>query len=471
MPSVTCPACSRRYAVEQQLPGKWVRCKCGIRFDSATEVPEEISPTNEVMSISDPVDPACKQFQEELDALHDGEGIVLDRPRERPGPVVINRSIAIAGRGVTIWALRGPVVTVAADKVKLRNLQIEHTGHDIDDASAEKCALLIKGKGVILDDVEVRGNVIGLPEEEGIWRYPHQLMLGPLAHGMEHVLRMRITVPVPCQLTSSISGLDLDPQSLLPGAHEVRIHIERMSQDTLISGSIVLKSAFLKRRMTVNAHIVAPCEGLPEPCREQNKIVWSPPDWQSVIEPRSIPTSPKIQPITPDHPPAVTSVSQMPTQDLAGPGPAAQPVYKLKRITTSPLGKLFSPPVTEQPVNEIAPNDIPIPPPSQLISPLFQDNQDSQQSSQPPSSTPASATPKVTVKPASSLFNSSAPAIAAASDGPDASSDEAVAHPIEGQGTDAQPSPPIARKRAGLKSLSSIFIKPPPPPDEPLPNV
>ncbi len=40
MPKATCPACAKSYRVDHPEPGKWVRCKCGIRFDSVSGLPE-----------------------------------------------------------------------------------------------------------------------------------------------------------------------------------------------------------------------------------------------------------------------------------------------------------------------------------------------------------------------------------------------------------------------------------------------
>ena len=42
MPVVECPTCATRYRVDDPKAGKLVRCKCGVRFDSVTGMPEGV---------------------------------------------------------------------------------------------------------------------------------------------------------------------------------------------------------------------------------------------------------------------------------------------------------------------------------------------------------------------------------------------------------------------------------------------
>lgn len=239
-------------------------------------------------------DQARLAFQEQLDWTMDEETLVLDLPRERPGPVVIRNRIVLDGKGCTLWSRSGPVLSVLSEKVVLKNLRLECTADGSDEGPHAGLALLAEGHELTLEGVTVRGAVKGLAAEDGDWRYPHQLNLGALAFGMEHTVRIRVVVPVACQLSSNISGLSIEPRTLAPGVHEVRFEIEQMMRDTLVCGTIGIKTKLLRRVFVLNAHILAPAVGLPEPNRKQNRLVWQPSDWKKFA-----PLAPKPSPETP----------------------------------------------------------------------------------------------------------------------------------------------------------------------------
>src|SRR5262245_17591327 len=122
--------------------------------------------------MSHPQDQARAQFQDELDLTLDGETVELGTPGERPGPIVVRNPVTLDGRGCTLWAQTGPVVTVAGNNVALKNLRIESTADGADEGPNKGVALRVDGAGLTLDNVTVRGAVVGLPAEEGEWRYP-----------------------------------------------------------------------------------------------------------------------------------------------------------------------------------------------------------------------------------------------------------------------------------------------------------
>jgi hypothetical protein len=123
---------------------------------------------------------------------------------------------------------------------------------------------------------------MGLPEEEGEWKYPSRLNLGKLAPRTEYNLRLRIVVPVACKIESQISGLEFTPRNLTPGDNEIQLHLEALSPSTYINGSIFLVSTSLKRRVTLTAHIDS--EANPELLSIQNSIVWKPEDSAIVVD-------------------------------------------------------------------------------------------------------------------------------------------------------------------------------------------
>ncbi|MFO1429566.1 MAG: hypothetical protein U1F76_05405 [Candidatus Competibacteraceae bacterium] len=257
-------------------------------------------------------------LQQELNSLPSGTTLELTPPRgEFPGPLVIRENITIEGKGATFWALKGPVVTVRGKGVVLRNLRIEVTGNEMATDTADEYAILLEpGAGLTLENVEVRGAVKGWPAEEGDWDIPRTLSLGRLAHGHTHELVLRVHVPVPCKITSEIAGLTIEPPNLKPGLNQLRLQIEQLSKDTLLDGSLVLTTAFLKRRIAVNAYIAPGHDqtGL-QAVIGQGQVIWEPGNWQELlIRPSPAPpgvtptTAPSTEPLSPEPPSPVISL-------------------------------------------------------------------------------------------------------------------------------------------------------------------
>jgi len=209
-------------------------------------------------------------------ARQEAHALLLLTPREYSGPITITRPVTLDGQGATLWALKGPVLIIQSEGVTIKNMKIEVTGEPISQEPRHQSALVIRGCRPVFDRVEVRGNVIGLREEEGIWQYPHSLHLGHLPCGKSHRFRIRIGVPVPCRLSSAIAAMEIIPSQLSPGLNDVSIALDQLSQDTLIYGTIALSSGLLKRNIYVSAHIL-PQEQLPAPSEFlENGLVWEP---------------------------------------------------------------------------------------------------------------------------------------------------------------------------------------------------
>lgn len=233
-------------------------------------------------------------LQSHLDALPDGETLQLCRG-EYAGPIIINKPLTLDGQGSTIWAGKGPVITVTADKVRLKDFKVHATGSAVLLAHEDRCALAITpGLSLLLERVEVIGSVAGLREEEGPWRYPLALNLGQVAHGKAHSFLLRLAVPIPCGLTSNISGLALEPHSLAAGKHEVRLHLDHLANDTLLSGTLAITTAFLKRHILFTAHVIAQPATAQPPAAATTPVIWEPSDWATLtIGPQPEPPKPQ----------------------------------------------------------------------------------------------------------------------------------------------------------------------------------
>jgi hypothetical protein len=224
-------------------------------------------------------------LQARLDSIRDGVTLRLPS-QEYPGPIEIKHPLTLDGKGATFWALRGPVVTVSSPGVTLSGLKIEVTG-GAGSTPADTCALYVKpGCGVRLQNVEVRGSVVGVAQEEGEWRFPSSLQLGSLPLGVESDFIVRLYVPVACGISSNISGLDVEPKALKPGPNEVTLHVEQLPADMLLNGVVLIKTANLIRRILVNAHISSTRPKKPSKNSPRSKtstpipkVFWQPQDW------------------------------------------------------------------------------------------------------------------------------------------------------------------------------------------------
>jgi len=295
------------------------------------------------------------EFQNALDALSDGGALELwphkFPNREFPGPVVIKHPITLDGQGATVWALKGPVLTIQSGGVTLRNIKIEVTGESGSGRTEDECAILNQYRQVVvLENVEVRGTVIGLPEEEGEWQYPHSLrieqLVGKLAKGVEHDLTMRVVVPVTCRIQSDISGLSVEPPSLRRGANDIRIHIEPLPQDTLLNGSISLSTASLTRRIIASVHVLSSqAEQTTPSVQGTGQLIWEP--QSPTVVTSSTPYEPEVVVPPPGpHSPIISpsGETELPTY----PRPTESPIMKTpktpgRRVRPGGVGTAFQP--------------------------------------------------------------------------------------------------------------------------------
>lgn len=228
-----------------------------------------------------PLELSSAEFQGLLDSHCGGESIEC-LPREYSGPLHFRNSILIEGRGATFWKLEGPVVVVESSGVTLRDVRIEVTADLPQIGSDRDCALIVQpGTDVRLENVEIRGAVRGLRTEEGAWHYPYSLQLGCLLPGVNYEFLLRLIVPVQCQISSQVSGIDVAPVVLASGKNEVRLKLSSLPKDSLLCGTLCLKTSLLKRRISIAGRVV-PARGDPDRVTTRSgSLLWSPPEWDS----------------------------------------------------------------------------------------------------------------------------------------------------------------------------------------------
>lgn len=198
-------------------------------------------------------------------------------PQEYPGPLTINKPLIIDGQGSTLWALKGPVLSLTSSHVAIKNLNVEVTG-DAFANSEEECAICISDSSAVtnFDNVRVRGQVIGIKSETGQWQYPHSLHLGWLAQNTAYQFILRIVVPTQCHFESAISGVQLVPTVIKkPGITEVLLQIDPLPDNICLQGSLYLNSSQLKRRIYLTAHISSEKTSNPQSVPH---LLWYPPN-------------------------------------------------------------------------------------------------------------------------------------------------------------------------------------------------
>lgn len=195
-------------------------------------------------------------LQQQIDNTTAG-GILQLIPGEYAGPIAITKAITLVGNNATIWALEGPVLTIDAD-VSLQGLRVEVTGeYSGEAASTNETAIAVSAaKAVVFNEVSVRGNVIGVPAEAGIWRYPRSVNLGILKSRCSHKFLITIMVPINCRLDcSGISGLRAESIDLATGLNDIMLDLDATVSHAMIYGNICLKTDLLQRYITISASI------------------------------------------------------------------------------------------------------------------------------------------------------------------------------------------------------------------------
>ena len=317
---------------------------------------------------------ATAAVQHALDAVTFAGTTVVLSPlavgREVPGPLVVRRAVRLDGMGATVYgpAAAGPALRVAADGVQLVNLCVEVT-------TPGGCAILVDpGHTVSFMDVNVRGPVVGLGDEDGSWQLPDVLSLGDLPAGHRAERLVRIIVPVACQLSSGVYGLSVDPPQLPAGRSEVRLVVDDdVPADTLLYGPILLRTALLTRRITVTGRVVRTAAPAP------SAVAWEADEWDPPIpspaalpaEPatRSLPTHPEPTPSA-GRPAARSKRVSLPTERTLGGAFGLKPTAEITAAATPAVGGAFAPPPppppppsnTDPPVAEPV-----VPPPRKVV--------------------------------------------------------------------------------------------------------
>lgn len=163
-------------------------------------------------------------------------------PGEYEGPLVIGRPCTVDGGGSTLWAPQGPVLTIAAQGVTVKNLRVEVTGE-----GGCRTAIETRSGGTVLEGVEVSGEVVGLPGEAEGWNLPSVIALGDFAAGEVNAFSYDLTLPADAELTCGVRDLRAGPAHLRQGVNRVTLETGAVRDNTILYGELLLRTGVTRR--------------------------------------------------------------------------------------------------------------------------------------------------------------------------------------------------------------------------------
>lgn len=162
-------------------------------------------------------------------------------PGEYEGPLIITRSCVVDGGMATLWAAGGPVLTIDAPGVTIRNLRVEATG--------ERPGTVIRSNypDAVLSGVEINGDAAGFPAEATGWNLPSLISLGDFAAGETNTFSYDLDIPMDAQLQCSMKDIAVTPSALKRGHNRIMIRTGEIRENTILYGELIIKSTVSRR--------------------------------------------------------------------------------------------------------------------------------------------------------------------------------------------------------------------------------
>ncbi len=191
-------------------------------------------------------------LQEKIDNTEEYGTLVLEF-NEYFGQAVISRPITIDGQNSTLCSKGGPVLSVHSEEVELRNIRLEVTSASQKGKEDAFLALVVRENiRVKVENVVVKGDVSGMINEDGSWEYHDVLHIWPVVPKKKNYFVFDMDVPVSCVLETDISDLKIVNPGLSPGMNKISLEVENVKNETILFGSIEIKSTYLTRIMSVS---------------------------------------------------------------------------------------------------------------------------------------------------------------------------------------------------------------------------
>lgn len=204
-------------------------------------------------------------IQELLDNCNLNESINLPQG-EFEGPFYIKKPCTISGSQTTFWAKKGPVIVIEKSSVTIQNLRVEIT--ELPLSFDDFVCIRSSSTDTRYKNVEIIGNVVGVPNEENEWYIPKILPLGEFPAESANSFVLEVNVPNSVNLRTTIKDISIFPTKLKPGINKVTISTEKLKDGTFLYGELLFESVFI-RRAYLNGNSRANLTGF-----ENNKIIY-----------------------------------------------------------------------------------------------------------------------------------------------------------------------------------------------------
>lgn len=160
---------------------------------------------------------------------------------EFEGPVLIGKPLHIIGKGTTVWAKKGAVITIDSSGVTLENLRVELTESSLDDIA------VLSNYPACAKDVEVLGKVQGFGTADGFFDVPRTIELGAFAAEESNTFLMSVNVPERTEIVCGMRDAQFSPGVLEAGNNSVTITVSNIAANTLMYTEVLFRSTFTRR--------------------------------------------------------------------------------------------------------------------------------------------------------------------------------------------------------------------------------
>lgn len=158
-------------------------------------------------------------------------------PGEYQGPFTIDHSCTVNGNGATLWGASGPVLTLRAPGITLKNLRIELT-----KAPPDTVALEVQGKNAAFVSLEVYGDVRGEGIENPHWEFPRIIDLGTFAAKTRNDYIMTLRVSGDYRIRNDLRDVLITPEKLTAGENKVAFQIMELADSAILYGDFLLET-------------------------------------------------------------------------------------------------------------------------------------------------------------------------------------------------------------------------------------
>ncbi len=160
---------------------------------------------------------------------------------ELEGPVIIGKPLHIVGKGTTIWAKHGAVITITSSGVTLENLRVELTESSPDDTA------ILSDQPASVRNVEVLGKVKGFGAADGFFDVPRAIELGSFAADETNTFQLTVNVPERTEILCDMRDVQFFPSVLEPGRNTLFVTVSNITAQMLLYTEMLFRSTFTRR--------------------------------------------------------------------------------------------------------------------------------------------------------------------------------------------------------------------------------